>query len=63
MNDNNGKRCRLNPFGVMLSECRVKELLDYATNYGEYDQTNTTGEQRGAIMAYKRVLGIIRTPV
>lgn len=62
-NDNNGPRCNLNPYGEMLSETRVRELLDYATNYGECDHRNTTGEQRGQIIAYMRVLGILRTPV
>ena len=53
----------------MLSECRIEELLDYASAYGEFDENTPTGtkssisspmdeERRGAIRVYKRVLQI-----
>lgn len=57
----------------MLSQTRVEELLDYATVYGEFDETTPNGTQceygesfatpmndqrRSAIVAYKQVLGL-----
>lgn len=58
----------------MISECRVRELLDYATCYGEFNEDTPYGTQcaqgesfatpmsqgrRSAIIAYKKVLGLL----
>lgn len=55
----------------MLSACRVSELLDYATSYGEMDENTPNGtvtessakpmcdERRATIIAYKKVLKLL----
>ncbi len=54
----------------MLSETRIRELLDYASVYGEFDETTPIGTasshntalsegQHHAIIAYKKVLGLL----
>lgn len=54
---------------TMLSETRVRELLDYASSYGTFTEKTPNGvpcqhggtpmndARRAAIEAYKRVLG------
>ena len=55
---------------AMLSRTRIGELLDYASVYGEFDETTPVGTvsthgtafsegQLHAIIAYKRVLGML----
>lgn len=55
---------------MMLSETRIRELLDYASVYGEFDETTPIGTrsthntvltegQRHAIISYKKVLGLL----
>ncbi len=54
----------------MISEAALQELLDFASVYGEFDETTPIGtisthktaltnEQRGAIIAYKKTLGLL----
>lgn len=60
----------MNRPSAMLSPTRVAELLDYATVYGEFDETTPIGAisshgtvlgfgQRHGIIAYKKVLGLL----
>jgi hypothetical protein len=76
MNDNHGPRCNINEYGETMSRTRVEEYLDYATNYGEFNQNTPIGtvskdypdcimtaERLGAIVAYMRVLGYLYRPV
>jgi hypothetical protein len=71
-----GPRSNLNTYSKMLSQSRVQEFRDYASNYGEFDMNTPldtaskddplvvfTAERRGALRAYLTVLGIVRTPV
>ena len=55
---------------VPLTHSRVSELLVYATVYGEFNEATPNGTtsdiggpmndlQRGAIIAYKKVLGLL----
>jgi hypothetical protein len=56
---------------AMLTQSRVEELLDYATVYGDWDETTPNGEthnlsgepmndcRRTAIICYKKVLGLL----
>jgi hypothetical protein len=59
---------------TMLSQSRIEELLDYATQsrvYGDWDETTPNGEthslsgepmndcRRTAIICYKKVLGLL----
>jgi hypothetical protein len=55
----------------MISESRVRELLDYASSYGTLDENSPNGTpcqhggtpmndaRRAAIVAYKKVLGLL----